>query len=187
MKPWIHGLLAIAFLLGGGGCKSQAPSGQSSTVSAPSAKTTSRSTVATRVGTNKLVVDAEELRRRARGILKALKSRKIDEIVKFVREQDREQARKAFSSGARGTKDFFTPGNWRHRALQTWDGKFGEIRVKGRRARVKFRQNALNGVPYVNFVEVKNYEGTWYFRDIKRRPLKRFNLWGNGVSAPSKP
>jgi hypothetical protein len=119
--------------------------------------------------------DVEILTEQSPKLLEALKSKNIEAIAAFVPESERAEATKAFTDGGTAAKSFFTEGEWRHKAVQAWDGKLHGIRIEGDTARVKFGE--IEGKESA-VVEWKKQDDKWYFKDVKSPSNEEFAKWG---------
>ncbi|HZO17154.1 MAG TPA: hypothetical protein VFB62_27945 [Polyangiaceae bacterium] len=121
---------------------------------------------------------AKLLNERTTKLMEALKSKNVDAIIAFVPEKEREEAKKAFGAGGQAHKSFFTAGEWRAKAIETWDTKIQMIRLQGEEARVKVGETEKKEAAVVQWMK---QDGEWYFKDMLSPAADEFASWGEEI------
>jgi hypothetical protein len=126
-------------------------------------------------------VDPAALGRLASEALRAHAAKDGRALVDLVQPSERERATKEILPGGAARDSYFADRTWRMKAVQAWDGNLHEMRIEGRRARIRFTMIEQDRA---GVVELIHEDGSWYFRDIKRPPRGDFLRWGRPIQVP---
>ncbi|MBK6517298.1 MAG: hypothetical protein IPG04_25100 [Polyangiaceae bacterium] len=109
-----------------------------------------------------------QLKQRAMGVLSALRRGDSKAAADFCLRKHRDGLEK-FIAETIEKKD-----RARAKAFRAWDGKLGEIRVEGEKARVAFGSSD----DQVNYLSFKDKDGEWSLDDIPVVSKAQWDKWG---------
>ena len=111
----------------------------------------------------------------AKKVLTFYQNKDVDALVLVAEPLKRDAMKKALKPGEASYESLFGASSWRWKAVEAWDDKIVEVRIKDDLARAQF--GVIDGKEAA-VVAFKKTDGVWYFEDLKSPTLESFKSWG---------